>query len=237
MLQHPTVQVIVGQIFILLLAFVLTYYPSLYLPAILAYIGVLIAIQMIASRVTGGSKPEVLESKVLYKEEVDQEILLKDERLVEEYTRVIKATMLPSILTMVIAFAAFFLLPHILEPRYTLLFKDKMLARFATWITVFETIFGVSWALRLAAGAARVEPIAVARSFEIREKGVVIKTGPVPTVISFPLKDYEVSINEERGFVELRSKKSRSRIRLYTRRPVRVYELLKRLGFRQSPSK
>ncbi len=219
------------------MAFVLTYYPSLYVPAILAYIGILVAIQMLAFRVSGRAKPEVLGSKLLYREEVDQEVIMRDEKLLEEYSRVIRATILPSIAAMVVAVVLLFILPHPLESLYKTVVGDKLLARLATWLTVFESVFAVSWVLRLASGATRVEPIAVARSFEIREKGVVLNTGPMPTIIPFPLDEYDVSVDESRGFVELRSRKTRSRIRLYTRRPQRVYELLRRLGSRTPPSK
>ena len=230
-----------SQAFIVFASFILAYYPSLYIPAIIAFM-VLMGLVMYKSqstRVPRGKVEEVLSSRLLYAEGNLEKIMAEDEKLVEEYTRIMRATTLPLLATFPILIGLFFVLPGVYSRLVSALGLTGAEARFAQWLLVFETLSLLSIGLRalMTRGYRDIHMLMIAREFEVREKGLVLHAGFRPTIIPFPLDErYKVNLDEDRRFVELVEEKRRMRIRLYTSRPRRVYELIRRLGLRGSGS-
>ena len=228
-------QLAFSQAFILFTAFILAYYPSLYLPAIIAFIALMM---FIAYRGQSGGVPrekveEVLSSRLLYSEGQLEKIMAEDKALVEEYSRIMKATTLPLLVTFPVAIGLFMLLPGVYSRLVQSLGFTGPLARMVEWLLVFETISAFTFGLRafMARRHSVTHMLMVARSFEVREKGLVVHGGIRPMVIPFPLSnEYRLEVDESRRFVELVEEKRKLRIRLYTSRPRRVYELIRRLG-------
>ncbi|AEM38710.1 uncharacterized conserved protein UCP014484, transmembrane [Pyrolobus fumarii 1A] len=229
-----------GQVFILMLAFILAFFPHLYIFAIFGYIALMIVVQMLVqSRASRSEREEVLRSRIIYREDKLEEIIASDESLVEEYSRIVKTTTLPSLLSIPVIILLFWLLPGVYHDIVTKQFGlEEHMARFVTWLLVFESTFAASMIARLTAMRVYGRPtmLMIARGFEVRERGLVLKSGLRDTIIPFPLdtERYELHIDENRRFVELRDRKSGVRIRLYTTKPRRVYELITRLGLRPS---
>ncbi len=216
-------------------AFILAYYPSLYLPALIAFI-VIMGLVAYRGQSGGASRrevEEVLSSRLLYSEGQLEKIMAEDEKLVEEYSRLMKATTLPLLVTFPLAIGLFFILPGAYSKLVEGLGLSGPLGRMIDWLLVFETISAVTFGLRAAMTRKHriTHMLMIAREFEVREKGLVVHAGLRPMVIPFPLsRDYRVEVDEDRRFVELVEDKRKLRIRLYTSRPRRVYELIRRLG-------
>ncbi len=233
-------QLLLSQVAILLLSFILAYYPGFYLAAILAYIAVLVGGQYIAQRRSGARETSrVLSSRTLYSERNIQEVMMSDEELAEEYARIVKTLFLPTMATIPLAIILFMLLPGLYDHLLSLAGAPETLHNFLKWLLVFETISLLSISVRLAAQRKHGQPqvLSIPTSYEVREEGLVLNTGLRPLVIPFPLdaERYELRIDENRRFVELVDRKSGARIRLYSTRPRRVYELIRRLGFGKTP--
>ena len=231
-------QLLVSQAAILLLSYVLAYYPNLYFTAVIAYMAILFGAQyLLQRRSSGRNLEEVLSSRILHREDNVQDYILGDEKLAEEYARIVKTLFAPNLLTIPLVIALFMVLPGLYSQLLEELHAPQHLLSFLKWLLVFETISAVSLSLRLLAQRKHGKPVMlnVPTSYEVREKGLVLKTGLRPTVIPFPLDNerYEVRLVEERGFVEIVDRKSRAHIRLYSGRPRRVYDLIRRLGLQR----
>ena len=228
-------QLAVSQAFILFAAFILAYYPSLYVPAIIAFM-VVMGVILYRGQSGGVSREkvnEVLSSRILYSEGQLEKIMAEDRGLVEEYSRLMKATTIPLLVTFPLAIGLFFILPGAYSGLVEAFGLRGPLARMIEWLLVFETISGVTFGLRalMARRHQVTHMLMIAREFEVREKGLVVHAGLRPMVIPFPLGNgYRVVVDEDRRFVELVEDRRRVRIRLYTSRPRRVYELIRRLG-------
>ena len=186
-----------------------------------------------SSRVPREKINEVLSSRLLYSEGQIEKIMAEDRGLVEEYSKLMKATTIPLLVTFPLAIGLFIILPGLYTGLVKTLGLQGPFARMIEWLLVFETISGVTFGLRalMARRHKITHMLMIARKFEIYEKGLVVHAGLRPMVIPFPLDNgYRVVLDEDRRFVELVEDRRKMRIRLYTSRPRRVYELIRRLG-------
>jgi len=141
---------------------------------------------------------------------------------------------------MLAAMAYFFLLwPYTshLYDYFSQLVGEGRLAHFLAYLVYFEGLFIISqasylWALRK---VGKITMIQMPQAFTVTEKGIVFQGIVGKSGFRFPLPaEAKLNIDEKRRFVEIviEGKRSVSKIRLYTRNPKRLLEVLKRYGRR-----
>jgi len=226
--MNEKMMLIVGQVFIVVLALILAFQPRLYLVAIIAYFALIFGVSMFrARRGSGGaSREEVLQSRTLFKEDKALELALEDEEYVKAMSRQAKAMMIP-LLLFPLYILIFRYVPN-LQKSLEGSFSDPRLAAFLVWLAAFEAMFLLNQVVRkVAARDGAVAPL-VPGGYRVTDKGIVFKGG-FGQIIGFPLPEgSEVRLNAERNYVEIRLPRSAQPIRLYSRRARRLYEILAR---------
>lgn len=211
---------------------------------ILLFIVVMVVFQSRTSKGPLGharAKPEdLLASRKLYEEDNLREVQMKDEGLLHELQEQSRVSMYMSV-SMIIALAYFFLLwnriPAIeeyLESHYGL---SGRLGLFIAFLLYFEGYFIITQAATVLAlrKAGKIPVINMPQKFTITEKGIVLHGVVGKSAVPFPLpEDAKLRVDEKRRFVEIvrEGRRSVTKLRLYTRRPRRVYDLISRLNER-----
>ncbi len=187
---------------------------------------------------------EVLAARKLYEEKDVRELQMSDDGLAADLQAQSKATMYVTLGTF-IALAYFFLLWGKLADLEAYIAErlgvGERLALFLAFLIYFEGYFVISQAAMMYGlrKAGNIPFINMAMGYTITEKGLVLKGLIGRQAIRFPLPDdVMVELNERRGFVELvkKGKRTTTRIRLYSRSPRRVYDLIVRLNERSRKS-
>jgi len=226
--------ILLGQVFMIVLSAVLALAPRLYMVVILLYLGLVMGLGVYRSRrgVGSASREDVERARTLIKEDKSFELAMEDDDYIKSLSKQMKTMMLNLLLFPV--YILIFQLARAMQPGAISYFNsiglsDPRLAVFATWLIVFESMFLLSQAMRKVLGGS-IEPAPmVPASYRVTEKGIVLKSG-LKSVISFPLpENTRVLLNESKNYVELRLPKG-SKVRLYTRKARRLYEILTRYG-------
>ncbi len=189
------------------------------------------------------AKPEeILEGKKLYSEEKIRDIQLKDEKLMEDLQEQSRFSMYTSA-SMFVGIAYFFLLWPQIDSLYefflTYTGNSEVMAHFLAFLVFFEGLFVINQAAMIVAmkKAGKMPVINIPQSYTVTDKGIVIGGLIGKSGIKFPLpSDVQVRVNTKRGFVELvrEGKRSIMKVRLYSRNPKRLYELVKKYGAQRS---
>jgi len=237
---NERMMLLLGQLFMVVLALVLAVAPRLYLVAIIVYFALIFGISFHRSRRAGGARvarEEVERARTLLKEDKSFELAINDEEYVKAMSRQAKAMLIPLLLLPV--YIVIFREAAMLQPRVSeilsrhLGISDERAAAFIVWLLVFETLFLLNQAVRLfTAGRGQAVAPMVPAGFRVTDKGIVIKGG-LGQVIGFPLPEgTEVKLNEQAGYVEIRLPRSPQPLRLYTRKARRLYDIITRYGLR-----
>ncbi len=233
---------VASQASIALFALVLTYAPHLYLVVILAYILGMAWLTAVAQRRFGrGAKlDDVLSARRLFEESRAMDVAVQDEELARELSGQLRllASSLVGLGAAIAAFAAISAVRDQLVAVLAGFTGSEGLARFLYWVLVFEVLFGVSrLAVKLAGGRRQQsQPPFIPSRYVVTEKGIAVP-GVLGVAVAFPLPEgYSVRVDERRRFVEIADGRGR-RLRLYTRNPRRLYELIVRLNRRAPASR
>ncbi len=222
--------IILGQLFMIVLSLVLAFEPRLYMVAIIVYFGLIVGIGMVRSRRGTGavSREEVLKSRTVFKEDKALEIALEDDEYVKAMSKQAKAMIIPLLLFPL--YIVIFRYVPLIENKVAPLVGDKRVATFIIWLAAFEAMFLLNQVIRrMSAGKNVVAPM-VPAGYRVTPKGIVLKGG-MGQVIGFPFPEgTEVRLNAERNYVEIRLPNSGSRIRLYSRKARRLYDIIARYG-------
>jgi uncharacterized membrane protein len=230
-----------SQAYLVVLAAVLAVAPRYYLLVFFVYLAVIFVFSFFSSRRSmrgaGVSREEVESARQLFVERNALDVAAADDELIRLYGRQMKGMLLSLVLLPV--YWAIFDAARRLQPSFEQLLSsygvgDK-LAGFILWIIAFEVMFLLSFLVRkFTVGSFFVsspsqQPPMVPASYVVTDKGILVK-GAMGSVIGFPLPEgTKVRVDEKRGFVEIVFK-SGGRVRLYTRRVRRLYELIVRFG-------
>ena len=178
---------------------------------------------------------EILEGRRLYSEEKIRDIQMKDEKLVEDLQEQSKFSIYTSM-------GSFLSIGYFIAlwPKVADLYnyfkgyvgQDK-LAHFLAFLIFFEGVFLINQLSMLYAmrKVGRVVMVNIPQSYIITDRGIVFKGIIGKSGVRFPLpSSLDLRVNPKRGFVEIvnTGKRSVTKIRLYSRNPRRVYEILKR---------
>lgn len=202
---------------------------------------------VIQSRSGGGPlgqkkvRAEELETgRTLHEERNLRELQMSDEGLVAEMQQQSRATITMTLGTF-IALGYFFLLWHKVQDLKLYFstsfgFGDK-LSTFLAFLVYFEGVFIINQLFMLYSirRIGKMPVISMPQGFKITSKGIILQGVIGRQAISFPLpEDVKVEVNEKRKFVELVKvgKRSIVKIRLYTKSPRKVYDLIVRLNER-----
>ncbi len=237
---NERMMMLLGQLFMVVLALVLAVAPRLYLVAIIAYFALIFGISFHKSRRAGGARvtrEEIERARTLLKEDKSFELALNDEEYVNAMSRQAKAMLVPLLLLPI--YIVIFREAAVLQPSVSELLSkhlgisDERVAAFIVWLIVFEVLFLLNQAVRLfTTGRGQQLAPMVPAGFKITDKGIVIKGG-LGQVIGFPLPEgTEVRLNEQAGYVEIRLPRSSQPLRLYTRKARRLYDIIVRYGLR-----
>lgn len=223
-----------SQIMIPFFAFIMTYIPDLAWLFFILYFVIFMGISVIIGRRMyvgrAGDREVILSSKRVFtvsSKEV-QQLIMKDKYLIED----IKAQTSPllyMLLSLIVIWIIFlYLLPLIrnVTPEYSLI-------RFLAYVGLYELLFSISYVNRLimmVKGKTQTA-LMVLNEYVITEKGIVGSRG---ITLKFPIKVKNITINEDRRFVELEidtggfmGASTSTRLRLYSRRARALYEFLK----------
>ncbi len=191
----------------------------------------------------GKANPEeILSGKRLYSEEKIRELQMKDEKLLEEIQAQSKFSMYTSLATFA-GIAYFFALWPKINALYNYFLPrvggNEILAHFIAFLIFFEGLFIVNQVALFYAmkKAGRMPVVNIPQSYTVTDKGIVLKGIVNRTGIRFPLpEDVEVKVNTKRGFVDIvkEGKRTITRIRLYSRNPKRLYDIIRRYGSARS---
>ncbi len=225
-----------GQVSILLFALVLAFAPHLYVAVIIAYLVLMGALMTISQRrfARTAKVEDILDGRKLFEERNAVDIAVSDEELARELSQQMRM-MLYSFIGFGIAIAIF-ASASAFHGQIVEFFKGLLgvesLANFAYWLLVFETVFVATRLTTIMLGGRKtIQPPMVPSRFIVTDKGIVVPS-LLGLALRFPLpEDYRVEVNERRRFVEISDPRGR-RVRLYTRNPRRLYELIVSLNRR-----
>jgi len=183
------------------------------------------------------AKPdEVLAGKILYEEKNIREIIMKDEKLIEEMrvqSKILTLTFATLIIAIIIFWVAGYFHTSFIEIIRTTISNNLYFAEFLYWVAILEVIGVINLILRRILMPKQQLPIMPNR-YIVTDKGIVVP-GIMGLALKFPLKNYSVKLDEKRGFVEIEGKGLR--LRLYTSRPRRLYDIITRFSHERERSK
>ncbi len=213
--RYSLKQILLSQIGILVFATITVFFPQYYGFLLVAYIIIIPAImvktlskQIKSSMIVGG--------KVLY-EEKSNEIMEKDPEVEKLFSAQLKISLLQNLPVFVLLALGFTLWPLIPKIENKLLRFLAVLAYFES----FSVLNIITNKIMLKKVSEVPRPIS---NFKITTEGIQIK--PIGA-IRFPLKDYELKINEKSSCIDLIPKvKGLPAYRIYTKDPRRVAEII-----------
>ncbi len=218
-------------VFTLAFSAISSFVPPKYVGIVfLLYFLVFMAISLIVPRVRARkAASSIIESsgRILYKSDQQEvmNLMSKDPQLLNEAKQFFRKSMLMFIAPLGIWFIVLFLLKPLIIPSTV---KHGTLEMFERYLVLYGIFSAIAFGLRFT-GPAQM-PMALT-SYEIREKGLISSA----VSLRFPLDcdRYELSYSYERMFVEIIDKQTNQRIRLYTRDPYELKNLLERYAFSQ----
>lgn len=177
----------------------------------------------------------VMSGKKLYEEKNVREIQMKDAELMRDMQPQFRYMMWLN-LALFVGLAYFFLAWGRVESLKAILMErvnNEIAAAFLAFLIYMEGFFIINQLAMYGAmvKAGKVPFITYPNEYVITEKGIVFRGLLSSTAIGFPLPSgVSIRLDESRGFVDLvkEGKRSVSVIRLYSRAPKRLYELLRR---------
>jgi len=232
---------LLSQAYLIVLAAVLAVAPRYYLIVFFVYFAAILLVSAYFSRrsIRGAkvSREEVESARQLFVERNALDVAAEDDELVRIYGRQLKGMLLSFALLPL--YWVIFEAARRLQPSFESLLAEYgvggKLAGFILWVATFEVMFLLSFVVRrftvggFFTASPTQQPPMVPASYVVTDKGILVK-GAMGSIIGFPLPEgTKVRVDERRGFVEIVFK-SGSRIRLYTRRARRLYELIVRFG-------
>jgi len=191
---------------------------------------------LILTKKRGVRPDEVLAGRIFYEERNTREVMVRDEKLIEEMR--VQGKMLTwmfasfGIAIMVFWIASYFHSNFTTFVRASIV-NDIYFAEFLYWVVVLEIIGITNLALRKLVMPKQQLPLMPSR-YIVTDRGIVIP-GVMGFALKFPLKGYSVKLDEKRSFVEIEGRGLR--LRLYTSRPRRLYDLITRLSREREISK
>ncbi len=242
MLSRRTMMLI-SQVYIVVLAYAFVAFPRYVWLLFLIYLGLMMGLSAYSARGGGGAgvtRADIERARQLLREENALQLAMEDEELLALYSKQMKASMM--------SFAVLFLyIPLFYAVRYyyrslvdllkNLGAPSDTVAGFIIWLGLFEIMTIVSFIIQRRGGLGD-KPIApmVPKGFVVTDKGILLK-GSLGRIIGFPLPEgTRVELNESKGYVEIVEPKG-ARIRLYTMKAKRLYEIIQRYGLRGEKSK
>lgn len=177
----------------------------------------------------------VASAKKIYEEKNVREIQMQDAELMNDMQPQFRYMMWLN-LALFAGLAYFFLAWGRVESLKLFLLErvgSETLAAFLAFLIYMEGFFIINQLAMYGAmvKAGRVPFITYPNDYVITERGILLKGLLSNSAIGFPLpKDVSIKLEERRGFVDLvkEGKRSVSVIRLYSRTPKRLYDILRR---------
>lgn len=239
-LQSTRKQLVIGQVSIIIFAFIAGYLGrngwQYWLFVILYFIVFAVVMQKLGGTgVKGKVRVEEVESgKVILEEKGSFQILTEDveyQKEMAEQMKLMQGQMLmflPIMLYFILAFQP--ILNTV--PKY---FESEHLGYAVAYLVLFEGSFVLSrlgqWFMerRMKKTGKKMVMINAPRGFTVTDKGIILQGLASRSAIRFPLSDYKVVHSPQRNFVELvhETPKAVLKLRLYTRKHDRLYQLLK----------
>jgi uncharacterized membrane protein len=186
---------------------------------------------------------DVAGARKLVEERDLRELQAKDEGLIRDMEAQIKFTtilMLSTLVGLVYFFIAWPYVPSLYELLKGYVggdFLANMLA-FLLYLEGFFIISQVSMEIALRR-AGRITVISMPNEYIVTTKGIVYRGFLSSTALAFPLNPHvTIRLDEKRGFVDIVSegKVSSTILRLYSRDPRRLYEIIRRYGVQREQS-
>lgn len=221
---------IYGQIMILTLAVLNTYYPEYLTYTFIAFVAISIVPTYLRMRTQmkgsySRQLKEIRESKKIYEEgsaEVSR-LMALDAQLTQE--------MKPLAIFSILSIFVFIFILLIWYPMYfnfaSSLTSDSSLnsSKFLIFLIGYEVPYAIMTVMSVRQNKVSKKFAQIPRSYAIFEKGLAAQG----VVIGFPTDDYEVKLDSKRKFVEIVSKdeKKPQRIRLYSSQPGELFRLIK----------
>lgn len=223
-----------GQIMVLTLAALNTYYPQYLSYTFLAFIAIsfLISFPKLKSQLKGPALEQLKEikgSRKIYEEEDSKVLRLisSDAQLAQEMKPLTRSLIL-SFLAIFFSLAWYYLYFNFAGS----LTSDVSIAgpsKFIVFLIGYETPYALMVVVSISQTRAAKSFMQIPRSYILFESGLVGQG----TFIKFPADNYEVELDLRRKFVELISKdeKKPMRVRLYSSKPDELFNLIKKYGF------
>jgi uncharacterized membrane protein len=222
-----------GQIMILILAVLNTYYPQYLTYTFIAFLGIsmILTFSRMRSQLKGSSSEqlkEIRESKKIYEEESTEvsRLIALDAQFPQEMKPLAVSSLLSifAIVIILIWYQVYFSFASSLTGESSL-----NSFRFPIFLIGYEVPYAVMAVISFRQNKASKNFAQIPRSYALFERGLVAQG----VVIKPPMDNYEVKLDSKRKFVELVSKdeKKPQRIRLYSSKPDELYRLIKKHGF------
>ncbi len=234
-------QILLSQAMIIVFAVVAGLYRQYYIYVILAYFAILpILISRQGRKRIGDTKvslEDLEDARKLWEEKNAMDLVAKDTEYMEEISKQMKSTTY-TMISFPVIIAYFYIYRYALSSYVRGLVENPSAGAFLDFLIMFEGSFLISQAFMLyfRRKAAKITPefIMVPKSYTVTTKGIFSRSFGSSFAFTFPLKNVEINLNERRGFVELvfsqesKPQATKTKIRLYSRNPRRLYEILKR---------
>jgi len=185
---------------------------------------------LLLARKRSAKPDEVLAGKVLYEEKNIREVVIRDEKLIEEMRvqgRVLTLTFATLIIAIIVFWIAGYFHTNFIEAVCATISNNIYFAEFLFWVVILEIIGIINLVLRKVLMPKQQLPIMPNR-YVVTDKGIVVP-GIMGFALKFPLKGYNIKLDERRGFVEIEGKGLR--LRLYTSKPRRLYDIITRFSY------
>ncbi|MEM1927247.1 MAG: DUF2208 family protein [Acidilobaceae archaeon] len=245
--ENTAYRILTGQLFILLYA-LLASLMGISIWTFLVIIALSIASSMLLSRLVKGplekasrSVDEILAGRRLYEEKDVTELQTQDQQQLLELQDQLRVFTYMNV-ALLVGLAYFFLfwgyIPAMAE-TFSSMTGNEYLGRFLAFLVYLEGFFIINQAsIQLALSRVKhLTILNVPRSYVVTDKGIVFSGLLTKKGIGFPLPEgVSVDMSEQRRFVELtaRGKKTLNKLRLYSRNPRRLYEIIVKNGLQRA---
>lgn len=233
-------QIAFSQLMIVLFSVVAGLYREYYIYVIIAYFVLLPVIISRQTRKRIGrekvSSEEIEAGRRLWEERDASELLAKDAEYIREMGEQMKVSTY-TMISMPVILGYIYLYRSMLAKHVRSMTADPSLAAFLDFFIMFEGSFLMSQAFMLYTRRkfAKKTPsmILAPRKYLVTDRGISAKGFGTTFALKFPLENTQIEVNEKRGFVELTMIQPGkdgvpTKIRLYSRNPRRLYEIIKR---------
>lgn len=223
-----------GQIMILILAVLNTYYPQYLTYTFIAFlvISMILTFSRMRSQLKGSSSEqlkEIRESKKIYEEESTEvsRLIALDAQLPQEMKPLAVSSLLSifAIVIILIWYQVYFSFASSLTNNPSLTNPS----RFLIFLAGYELPYIIMAVISFRQNKASKSFVQIPRNYALFERGLVGQG----VVIRSPMDNYEIRLDSKRRFVEIVSKdeKKPARIRLYSSKPDELFSLIKKRGF------